>query len=240
MARRLTGSTGRKKAAASAAVEPDPMNVVTTNGQTEVGLRRQSLKEIGGSEATGFNFWILKAALSVRSEAKWMTDADRSQQVSAIIQALRGFAPMDEIEGMMASQAVALHIGTMECLRRAAIPEQSFEVAQGLRKQGANLSRAYMEIVAALDRRRGKGVQQVVRVERVQVAAGGQAIVGNVNAGALARSATEGVGYVAQTKGKPGAPPARLAHDASVGAIVSAVWSKGQDDREALPIASDE
>ncbi len=54
-----------------------------------------------------------------------MNDADKSQQVSAIIQVMRGFAPIDKIEGMMASQAAALHIGAMECFRRATVPEQS-------------------------------------------------------------------------------------------------------------------
>jgi hypothetical protein len=37
--------------------------------------------------------------------------------------------------------------------------------------------------LSALDRKRGKGGQQVVRVERVVVHEGGQAIVGNVKGG---------------------------------------------------------
>lgn len=180
-------------------VEPHSMGVETSEQTTNVEVTRQGLKDVGGSELAGFNFWILKATINARSEFKWNSDSDKSQQVSAIIQALRAFAPIDEIEGMMASQAVALHVGSMECFRRAALPDLSFEVAQGLRKQAANLSRAYVELVTALDRRRGKGVQQIVRVERVQVAAGGQAIVGNVNAGTTQRSTEEGVGHATET-----------------------------------------
>ena len=47
----------------------------------------------------------------------------------------------------------------------------------------------YLKQVAALDKHRGKG-QKKVTVEHVHVAAGGQAIVGNVEAGSRALSST--------------------------------------------------
>jgi hypothetical protein len=80
---------------------------------------------------------------------------------------------------MLAAQAVGLHHGSMECLRRSLLPGQDAEVASRLRKDAANLARAMADMLDALDRRRGKG-PQVVRVERVVVHEGGQAIVGNV------------------------------------------------------------
>jgi hypothetical protein len=80
---------------------------------------------------------------------------------------------------MIAAQAVALHNGAMECFRRAILPDQPAEIASRLRRDGANLSRAMTDLLDALARKRGKG-PQVVRVERVVVQDGGQAIVGNV------------------------------------------------------------
>ena len=80
------------------------------------------------------------------------------------------------------------------------IPDQPFEAAQGLRKAAANASRTFIELLAALDRRRGKGGQQVVRVEHVHVHSGGQAVVGNVKAGET-------------TATKPG-PPLAISQDA--------------------------
>ena len=47
----------------------------------------------------------------------------------------------------------------------------------------SKLSRTYAALLEALDKRRGKGQPQVVRVERVNVEAGGQAIVGAVSHG---------------------------------------------------------
>lgn len=110
------------------------------------------------------------------------TDDPKAQEatIHAVGAALAAFKPTDEIEGMMAAQAVAAHLGAMECLRRAMIPEQPGDQAARLRKDGANLMRAMTDMVAALDRKRGK-TPQVVRVERVTVHEGGQAIVGNVS-----------------------------------------------------------
>ena len=61
--------------------------------------------------------------------------------------------------------------------------EQPFEAAQGFRKAAANASRTFVELLSALDRKRGKGGQQVVRVEHIHVHPGGKAIVANVKAG---------------------------------------------------------
>ena len=56
------------------------------------------------------------------------------------------------------------------------LPQQSADVASKLRKDAANTSRAMIEMCEALDRRRGKG-PQTIRVERVVVQDGGQAVV---------------------------------------------------------------
>lgn len=139
----------------------------------------------------------------------------------------------------MAAQAVALHAASMECLRRAMIAEQPAQMGDQLRRQGANLSRAFLDVVAALDRKRGKGARQVVRVERVMVASGGQAIVGNVQGGGGSREGRHGGGggYDGGPWGEPHAPPTRLAHDAPLGAVLPTV--RGTDpSRDALPVAS--
>jgi hypothetical protein len=89
---------------------------------------------------------------------------------------------------MIAAQAVALHHAAMECFRRAALPGHAPEIASKLRKDGANMARGMTDMLDALDRKRGKG-HQVVRVERVVVHEGGQAIVGNMKGGAAPATA---------------------------------------------------
>ena len=78
---------------------------------------------------------------------------------------------------------IATHNAAMECFRRAMIKEQSFEGRQQNLEFANKLVRSYAALLDALDRHRGKGQAQVVRVERVTVEAGGQAIVGAVSQG---------------------------------------------------------
>jgi hypothetical protein len=137
---------------------------------------------MGGSDWPEFNDVLLKSVAATSN-----TDPDTvPQRVAAVSAALAAFKPTDEIEGMLAGQAVAMHLGAMECFRRSLIPGQHPDAASKLRKDGANLARAMTDMLDALDRKRGKG-PQVVRVERVVVHEGGQAIVGNVQPGAASK-----------------------------------------------------
>lgn len=110
-----------------------------------------------------------------------MSEEERSKAVRSAIAALKGIAPRGEIEGMLAAQMVGTHNAAMDCLRRAMIPGQSFEWREQNLKHATKLLGVYTRQLEALDKHRGKG-QQKITVEHVQVHAGGQAIVGNVEA----------------------------------------------------------
>ena len=105
---------------------------------------------------------------------------ERDQQVSATVAALIGIGPKDELESMMAAQMVATHNAAMECYRRAMLGDQTFEGRQENLAQANKCSRTYATLLEALNRHRGKG-QQKVTVEHVNVHAGGQAMVGNID-----------------------------------------------------------
>jgi hypothetical protein len=160
-----------------------------------------------------------------------LSDEDRARLIFTAVTGLRAFAPADEIEAMLSAQAMAAHATAMECSRRAMIPDQPYEAGQGFRKAAANASRVYIELLAALDRRRGKGGQQVVRVEHVHVHPGGKAVVGNI--------ATGGGGGAQEILEEPRGAPARLAHNAAIGAVLPAL--RGNDtSRDAVSVACDE
>lgn len=92
-----------------------------------------------------------------------------------------GMAPRDAAETLLLAQMAAIHQATMMMARR-------LNHVENLRQQDAaeralnKLARTYAAQVEALKRYRSKG-QQVVRVERVNVASGGQAVVGHVQHG---------------------------------------------------------
>lgn len=181
MAKKLDIKTAKSQSS-TPSLKPGPVVAVGAPSDREEGLG--NMRSIGGSASKALNSILANQAMA----ALWLPSAtlqtDRDQRLTAAVSAMMEFKPADGIEGMMAAQAVGLHSAAMECLRRAMIPEQSGPASDQLRRQGANLSRAFLDVLAALDRKRGKGVRQVVRVERVMVAPGGQAIVGNVQASA--------------------------------------------------------
>ncbi len=195
---------------------------------------KSPLKVAGGSDRAAFNNHIINAAIS----SAWYRTGQPQEERNAIWEAttfgMMAFKPTDEIEGMIAAQAIAMHNTVMECSRRAMIPEQPFDSAQGLRKSAANASRAFTGLLDALDRKRGKGGQQKVTVEHVHVHAGGKAIVGNIAPGAPGG----GGGSAGKTAGEPREPPAALEHDATLGPVLPTLRSKGAE-REPVPIAGD-
>ena len=107
---------------------------------------------------------------------------DIENKVARAVELYEELKPADGLEGMLATQMVGTHHAALECLRRAAVPEQTIVSRDMNLKHAAKLMALYAQQVAALDKHRGKG-QQKVTVEYVHVAAGGQAIVGNVEAG---------------------------------------------------------
>ncbi|MES2983734.1 MAG: hypothetical protein V4735_00930 [Pseudomonadota bacterium] len=101
-----------------------------------------------------------------------------AQQLDAIVAAMQGINPRDEIEGMLASQMVATHFMAMRLMGAAKKSENIYQQDSN-GNLAIKLLRTFTMQMEALQRYRGKG-QQKVTVEHVHVHAGGQAIVGNV------------------------------------------------------------
>jgi hypothetical protein len=98
------------------------------------------------------------------------------------ITAVQEFEPKDTQEALLITQMVATYNASMECFRRAMLREQTFDGRQAALNQANKLVRSYSTLQQTLDKHRGKG-QQKVTVEHVHVYQGGQAVVGNVEAG---------------------------------------------------------
>jgi hypothetical protein len=188
--------------------------VVTYN----VGDLKGEKKDMGGGMHDMWNDVLAGQAIA----ALWTGNSgpeDRNKQFVATVAALHGIKPRDELEGMLAAQMLAAHNAAMECHRRAMLPEQTFAGRSEALNQANKLSRSFATLLDALNKHRGKG-QQTVRVEHVSVYSGGQAIVGNVEAGGGVRAKQEG-----QSHAITYAPGQTL-------------WSENEE-REALPVAID-
>lgn len=116
----------------------------------------------------------------------WHHESASQEEINiSIVRAIEHFnslAPRDGAEGMLAKQMVATYFAAIECMRRAAIPNQYSQARDQELNQAAKLMSLYARQLDTLDKHRGKG-QQKVTVEHVYVAQGGQAIVGHIDAG---------------------------------------------------------
>ena len=129
----------------------------------------------------------------------------------------------------MAAQLIGAHNAAMECYRRAMIGEQTFEGRKENLDQANKLSRTWATLLEALNRHRGKGRQKVT-VEHVHVHAGGQAVVGNVEAPG---SRGPGGGDCLKSEEQPHADQITLAPELEM-------RRPFETDRQAVPQRSDE
>ncbi|WFU26322.1 hypothetical protein QA649_08970 [Bradyrhizobium sp. CB1717] len=169
-----------------------------------------ALKPFGGSEADDWNEIVASQAISTL----WKTNkaADDAKREEGVLVGLLCMKPQDEFEGMLMAQMIGTHNAAMECHRRAMLPEQPFVGRSEALTQANKLSRTFATLLEALNRHRGKG-QQKVTVEHVHVHAGGQAVVGVVEA--------QGAGGLGKLEDQP-----------------HAMRSENQE-REAVPVARD-
>lgn len=140
----------------------------------------ETLRTQTGSTTLQSAFRRLNEILGSMFEYQLNRDGDIDTLILEATQSLEALAPRNEIESMLSTQMIATHLAAMECLKRAALPEQTFEGRQSGLKHANKLMSLYLRQVETLDKHRGKG-QQKITVEHVNVEAGGQAIVGNVN-----------------------------------------------------------
>lgn len=203
--------------------------------QGPIAAKSSALGEMTGSSLNAFSYDLLNRTIATLWRPGQEPPKPDDPELQAMLAAMAAFKPKDEIEGMLAAQAVALNAASLECLRRAMIPNQPVEVRGQMLKHGANLARAFTDMLDAIDRKRGKHRKQVVRVEKVTVQAGGQAIVGNV---APALPMGGGGADGTKTEEEPHATRPRLAHDSTLGAVLPPL--RGADaGREPVPVASD-
>ena len=99
-------------------------------------------------------------------------------QLNGALATVHGIAPQDEAEAMLAVQMVATHTAALSALQKA----RTAEYRPGLDSWGnlaTKLLRTYTAQLETLAKYRRRG-SQTVRVEHVNIAPGGQAIVGPV------------------------------------------------------------
>lgn len=108
------------------------------------------------------------------------------EKINSVIGLAQSIKPKDVVEAQLAAQMIAAHNAAMECIRRFNIPNQTTVGQEMYMKHSAKFMNLYISQMKALQKYRGQGDQKMV-IEHVNVAPGGQAIVGNVTTGSQSK-----------------------------------------------------
>lgn len=161
----------------------------------------------GQGSVTGFateaaEHRLLRLYLTSLPHQQFKSDVERNAIAQGALAMMAELDARDAAEGMLAAQMVAAHHAAMDCLALAANHDNPIEARQESLKQANKLMALYTKQVETLDKHRGRGHGQV-NVERVSVSAGGQAIVGNVNAEGTAGRQTSNTAELEYDPGEP-------------------------------------
>lgn len=137
-------------------------------------------KEFGGSNSSAFNDTLLLRAFQAMPSHRSADNSGPQQLGEALLGALRGIGPRDELEGALAAQMLVLNFTVLDLLRVANSDDQRFDIRCELLSHAVKGSRACAALLDAINRHRGKG-QHSMTIKHVHVNEGGQAIVGPVN-----------------------------------------------------------
>ena len=128
-----------------------------------------------GSTDRDFSKIILSQAVSTLRTAE-----NNEEKVTFIAAFMHGLKPMDEMEGVIISQMVGTHNLIMEYMRRAILPGQYLEAGNDYSNRAYRLMNIFLKQMEALEKYRGKTIQQKMTVEHVHIHEGGQAVVGQI------------------------------------------------------------
>lgn len=146
----------------------------TRSDHPDLATGTVNLMNAVGTASLPFMQGLLRQVTNVASQGQQPDEAN----INFVLAVVNGIEPRDEIEAMLGAQMAAVHMATMTFARRLAhvenLPQQD-----GAERAFNKLARTFCTQMDALKRYRSTG-QQTVRVERVNVEAGGQAIVGSV------------------------------------------------------------
>jgi hypothetical protein len=168
-----------KKQALSDAVKRKAPNISTAeDGKLIVESSHEGdLRELYGVKTDAVANGIMTSALYALGE-------NAKAYMNLMASMCEELEPQDAIEGMLVTQMTATHV-TLTLLSARTIDAKTPQLREGYERSMTRLSRTFIAQMDALKKYRAKA-QQTVRVERVTVNEGGQAIVGSVTHGGRA------------------------------------------------------
>ena len=175
-------SKERQKKANQKSSVPKAQNSTAVRKKLKSSIEKEFQKVLGtGSEELGFLF-----VSQVMGAMGFIKDKDSNseklkQVMTLIFEAIQGIGPKNELEAMLSVQMITTHNMSAELTRRAMHPQQNTEGVDNNVNRAIKLMELFLNQLACLQKLRGLGPQQTVRVEHINIHPGAQAVVGMVN-----------------------------------------------------------
>ena len=126
---------------------------------------------------------LLRCTISSVPMPRSMSDEMRDERIGSVCDLMRAHQPEDGVSGSLASLAATLFFVSNDMLRRSLASDLPARIAVQATRAATRLVECYVGVTEAIERRRNGGIQrsvQTVRIEKVVVQEGGQAVVGAV------------------------------------------------------------
>jgi hypothetical protein len=136
-------------------------------------------KRLNAALGTVSNDFTSASLLQIQAAARSPFGTISETAMNAALAMVSAAAPKDELEGALAVQMACTHTAAMAILAKLDSGFGSEQRVSAFGSTAARLLRAYAMQMEVLRRQRTGG-QQYVRVERVNINAGGQAVIGNL------------------------------------------------------------
>ena len=148
----------------------------------QLELQQTELSEAIGTVYSNYSDVLLYTTLNAMGN---LTGKNHAETASMVYEALLGFGPKDEVEGMLCSRMIVLHQAYMGEMSIILDHKNTRPQSDSATNRATKLMRLYNETLETLMRYRRKGEQKVVvQHNHVNVNNGGQAMVGSqVNQG---------------------------------------------------------
>jgi hypothetical protein len=141
------------------------------------------LKAALGTASSDF---VNATLVQVQNASRMPSGGISEMSVNAVLAFIEAAEPRNEIEAALAIQMACTHAVAMAVLSRAGGAYGGDRHVAVMASAGARLLNAFTAQIETMRRLRNGGTQ-IIRIERVEVSDGGQAVIGNVKATSPAR-----------------------------------------------------
>jgi len=165
----------RKECAPNVSIEMGDNGATLTIGEASEPHERLKLMAALGT----YDIEFLSPFLAQLGNATAVRGETQEASLQFVVSFIKSIAPENEVEALLAAQMATVHICAMNASQRY-LYATSLDAKDSSERALTKLTRTYATQMETLKKYRAKA-QQTVRVERVNVESGGQAIVGDVS-----------------------------------------------------------